>query len=97
VYEFQIELQPVFKTFGKGCRIWLKIASDDALFSTLDSTSGYVETPLAPSDRRITIYHDAAHPTHILLPVIDGVDEKRPVAAPLCEAVPGAARFTGNS
>ena len=44
-YEFQIELQPVFKTFKKGCRIWLKIASDDALYSTLDSASQYVETP----------------------------------------------------
>jgi predicted acyl esterase len=46
VYEFQIELQPVFKTFKKGCRIWLKIASDDALYSTRDISSRYVETPL---------------------------------------------------
>ena len=97
IYEFQIELQPVFKTFKKGCRLWLKIASDDALFSTLDSSSGYVETPLNPSDNRVTIYHDAAHPTHLFLPVIDEMEQKQPVDAPLRDALPGAARFTRSS
>ena len=58
IYEFQIELQPIFKTFRKGCRIWLKIASDDVLFSTLDSSSRYVETPLSPEHNRVSVYHD---------------------------------------
>jgi len=94
VYEFQIELQPVFKTFTKGCRIWLKIASDDVLYSPLDAASRYVETPLSPENSKIYIYHDAAYPSHVLLPVIPHAPEERPVEAPLRDAVPGAARFS---
>jgi predicted acyl esterase len=92
VYEFQIELQPVFKTFMKGCRLWLKITSDDALYSTLDSSSQYVETPLAP-DSCISIYRDVEHPSHLLLPVIPDAAEIMPVKSPLCDALPGAPRF----
>ncbi len=94
VYEFQIEMQPVFKTFKKGCRIWLKIAGDDALYSTWDSSSGYVETPLAPAKCEISIYHDTEHPSHLLLPVIPDAPEIEPVKSPLRDAVPGASRFT---
>ena len=96
VYEFQIELQPVFKTFRKGCMVWLKIASDDALYSTLDSSSQYVETPLSPENSKISIYHDAEHPSHLFLPVIPYVPEGIPVKPPLCDALPGAARFTAK-
>jgi len=93
-HEFQIELQPVFKTFKKGCRIWLKIASDDALYSTLDSASRYVETQTSPENSRISIYHDIRYPSHLLLPVIPDAPEIAPVKPPLCDAVPGAPRFT---
>jgi predicted acyl esterase len=93
IYEFQIEMQPVFKTFKKGCRIWVKIASDDALFSTWDSSSKYVERPLNPLKNEITIYHDAAHPSHLLLPVIPDVPEIARVKSPLRDALPGASRF----
>jgi len=94
VYEFQIEMQPVFKTFRKGCRIWLKIASDDALYSTWDSSSGYVETPLSPAKAEISIYHDPEHPSHLVLPVIPEAPEIDPVKPPLNDAIPGAPRFT---
>jgi predicted acyl esterase len=94
VHEFNIELQPVFKTFKKGYRIWLKIAGDDVLFSTLDSASRYVETPLASEKNTVRIYHDASHPSQVLLPVIPDTPEPTPVPAPLCDAVPGAPRFT---
>jgi predicted acyl esterase len=93
-YEFQIELQPIFKTFKKGCRIWLKIASDDALYSTWDSSSRYVETPLLPVKNEISIYHNAKHPSHLLLPVIPDAPEIMPVQSPLRDALPGAPRFT---
>ncbi len=96
VYEFQIELQPVFKTFRKGRRIWLKIASDDALYSPLDAASHYVETPLSPENCKISLYHTAAHPSHLFLPVIPDAPESSPVKPPLCDAVPGAPRFTGK-
>jgi predicted acyl esterase len=93
VYEFQIEMQPVFKTFKKGCRIWLKIASDDVLFSTWDSSSKYVQRPLRPAKNEITIYHDFNHPSHLLLPVIPDAPETMPVKPPLRDALPGAPRF----
>jgi predicted acyl esterase len=94
IYEFQVEMQPVFKTFRKGCRIWLKIASDDALYATWDSSSEYVETPLSPKKAEIIIYHDTEHPSHLLLPVIPDTPETSPVKPPLSDAVPGAPRFT---
>jgi uncharacterized protein len=94
VYEFQIEMQPVFKTFKKGCRIWLKIACDDALFSTWDGYSRYAETPSALPKNEISIYHDSGHPSHLLLPVIPDVPEIAPVKTPLKDSVPGAPRFT---
>lgn len=93
MYEFQIEMQPVFKTFRKGCRIWLRIASDDALFSTWDSSSRYAERPLNPEKNEITIYHDEAHPSHLLLPVIPEAPEIARVKPPLKDALPGAPRF----
>jgi predicted acyl esterase len=94
IYEFQIELQPIFKTFKKGCRIWLKIACDDALYSTLDTSSQYVERPLSPLKNEVLIYHGKEYPSHLLLPVIPDVPEIRPVKSPLQDAVPGAPRFT---
>jgi hypothetical protein len=94
VYEFQIELQPIFKTFKKGCRIWLKIASDDALYSTWDSSSRYVERPLSPLKNEIFIYHGNKYPSHLLLPVVPDKAEIKPVKSPLRYAVPGAPRFT---
>jgi predicted acyl esterase len=96
VYEFQVEMQPVFKTFGKGCRIWLKIAGDDALYSTWDSSSRYVETPSTPVKAEISIFHDTGHPSHLLLPVIPDSPEIEPVKSPLKDAVPDAPRFTAK-
>jgi uncharacterized protein len=93
IYEFQIELQPIFKTFKKGCRIWLKIACDDALYSTLDSTSRYVEAPVS-EENKIFIYHDDSHQSHLLMPVIPDAAEITQVKPPLCDALPDAPRFT---
>jgi predicted acyl esterase len=94
VYEFQIELQPIFKTFKKGCRIWLKIACDDALYSTWDTSSWYVERPLSPLKNEVLIYYSNQYPSHLLLPVIPDGTEITPVKSPLRDAVPGALRFT---
>jgi predicted acyl esterase len=93
IYEFQTELQPVFKTFKKGNRIWLKIASDDALYSTWDSSSRYVQKPLSLAKDEVCIYQDKKYPSHLLLPVIPDTPEILPVKSPLRDAVPGAPRF----
>ena len=94
IYEFQIELQPIFKTFKKGCRIWMKISGDDALYSTHDRSSLYVETPRIPVKSRIFIYHDRRYPSHLLFPIVPDTAEIMPVGTPLQNAVPGAPRFT---
>jgi predicted acyl esterase len=94
VYEFQIELQPIFKTFRKGCRIWLKIACDDALYSAWDTSSRYVERPLSPLKNEVLICYGNQYPSHLLLPVIPDGPEITPVKSPLRDAVPGAPRFT---
>jgi predicted acyl esterase len=93
VYEFLIELQPIFKTFRKGCRIWLKIASDDALYTTRDASSQYVETPLKPVKDEISVYHSADYPSFLLLPVISEEPRVFSVQAPLLKAVPDAPRI----
>ena len=93
VYEFQIEMQPVFKTFHQGCRIWLKLACDDSTFSPWDSFSRYAESPLFPAKDEVFIHHSAAYPSHLILPVIPDTPEMQPVKPPLCDAVPGAPRF----
>ena len=93
VYEFQIEMQPIFKTFKKGNRIWLKIASDDSTHSTLDCTSHYVETPIGSENRKILVHHNADYPSHLLLPIIPDAPERVQVDKPLCDALPGAPRF----
>ncbi len=94
IYEFQIELQPIFKTFKKGCRLWLKIACDDALYSPWDNTSLYVETPSVPEKSEVTIYCNDRYPSHLSLPIIPDAEEITPVPPPLRDAVPGAPRFT---
>ena len=93
VYEFQIELQPIFKTFKKGTRIWLKIAGDDALYSTWDVSSHYVEAPVSLAENKVFIHHSATYPSHLVLPVVPDAPESTPVGPPLGDAVPGAPRF----
>jgi uncharacterized protein len=93
IYEFQIELQPVFKTFKKGSRLWLKIASDDVLYSTRDASSQYVEVPQRPNRSEITLYHSRTYPSHLLLPVIPEQAEIAPISPLLAQSLPGAPRL----
>lgn len=92
VYEFEIEMQPVFKTFKKGNRLWLKIACDDITYSTRDISSRFIETPFAQEKSEISIFRSAEYPSHLLLPVIPSAPETIQVTKPLSEAVPGAPR-----
>lgn len=93
VYEFQIELIPLFRTFRKGNKIWLKVSSSDNLYSTRDVTSRFIETPILQSQSEISIYHTPEYPTHVLLPIIQDAPEVAPVKPPLIDAVPGAPRI----
>ncbi len=71
VYPFTIKLYPTSNVFKKGHRIRVDIASSNFPRFDINPNTG---EPLAQHRRQIvatnTIYHDASHPSHIVLPVI---------------------------
>jgi len=79
IYDYQIEIQPIFHTFKAGHKIWLQIASDDPDF-ILENFSDQVPGPV-PAEN--SIHHDKAHPSHLLLPVIPDAPIISPVKEPL--------------
>jgi putative CocE/NonD family hydrolase len=71
VYEYTIDLSATSNLFKAGHRIRLEISSSNfPRFDRNPNTGGPIgdETELRPAHQ--TILHDAAHPSHILLPVI---------------------------
>jgi predicted acyl esterase len=87
IYEFQIELVPVFNTFKKGHKIWLQIACEDKDYNPWDSGSSYVTGP-SPLSIDITVYHNREYPSHLVLPVVRDMDENIKVESPLCDFLP---------
>jgi putative CocE/NonD family hydrolase len=71
IYPFTIKLYPSSNVFKKGHRIRVDIASSN--FPRFDVNPNTGE-PLAQHRRMVvatnTIYHDASHPSHLVLPVI---------------------------
>ncbi|HEV2352181.1 MAG TPA: CocE/NonD family hydrolase [Terriglobia bacterium] len=71
IYEFTIQLYPTSNLFKAGHRIRLDISSSN--FPRFDVNPNTGE-PLNGNRRIITatntIYHDAAHPSHVILPII---------------------------
>ncbi len=71
VYEFTIRLYPTSNVFKRGHRIRVDISSSNFPRFDVNPNSG---EPLNQHRRLVvatnTVYHDAAHPSHILLPVI---------------------------
>jgi hypothetical protein len=71
IYEFNIPIVPTGNLFKAGSRIKLKIScSDDAPTNTFELIAG--GNIQRQSASRITIYHDADHPSHLLLPITKG-------------------------
>ena len=71
VYEFEIDLWPTSNVFLKGHRIRVDIAS--ANFPRFDRNLNTGSTVADDTELRVArqqVYHDAAHPSHIILPVI---------------------------
>ena len=71
VYEFEIDLWPTSNVFFKGHRIRVDIAS--ANFPRFDrnlNTGSPVADDTEIRVARQQVFHDAAHPSHIILPVI---------------------------
>ena len=72
VYEFNIEVRPYGMLFEAGHRIGLKIrcADDELPTHALHAVgSGHV---WRASSSRVTVYHNADYPSHLLLPITRG-------------------------
>jgi hypothetical protein len=82
VYEFQIELRPVFHTLKSGHRLQLTIASEDIQFN---NPLRQIDVQLLPWPVENAVHHSARYPSHLLLPVIPDAPEQRPVTAPVAE------------
>ena len=78
VYEFRIDLWSTSIVFNVGHRIRLAISSSNAPRFDPNPNTG---EPFRASNRTLvaqnTIYHDAAHPSALLLPVIDAPPDGR--------------------
>lgn len=95
IYEFQIELMPIFNTFKKGHKIWLQIAGQDMEYDTQDvfSKNGMSIRPWSYRNSyksEITVYHSSEYPSYVLLPIIPEAPEIGQVNVPLSDVIPGA-------
>jgi uncharacterized protein len=72
VYEFNVEIVPTGNLFRAGHRICLKIScvDDEPPRHMLDLVAKGHLWRQAPST--VTVYHDASHPSHLLLPITRG-------------------------
>lgn len=83
IYEYQIDITPIFHTFKAGHKIWVQIASDDFSYQMRLHTIPTSEMLPVPAEN--TIYHDSVHPSHLLLPVIPDAPIIKPVAPPISQ------------
>jgi len=71
IYEFNIGLVPTANLFRAGTRIKLKITSaDEVATHTFEQIAG--GNIKRQSSSRVTIFQDAEHPSHLLLPITEG-------------------------
>ncbi len=71
IYKYEISLRPTGIVFKKGHRIRVEITSSDFPIFNRNLNTGddpYTSTRIAKAHQ--TIYHDAEHPSHIVLPII---------------------------
>ena len=91
VYEFQIELRPIFHTLRAGHRLQLQIASEDIEYNNIQRQ---IDVMLLPWPVENSVYHNAQHPSHLVLPVIPDAPEIRAVESPVSDInwplVPGS-------
>ncbi|MFX1266274.1 MAG: CocE/NonD family hydrolase, partial [Promethearchaeota archaeon] len=83
IYEYQIEMTPIFHTFKAGHKIWVEIAGEDFSYHTKLHTMFISEMVPVPAEN--TVYHDSTHQSHLLLPVIPDAPIVKPVGPPVSE------------
>jgi hypothetical protein len=72
IYEFSIEVMPTGNLFRAGHRIGLKISCADMEEHKTTMDTLHVGHVVSQTQNKITIYHDADHPSHLLLPITRG-------------------------
>jgi len=72
VYEFDIELRPYGILLKAGERLALRVRSADDEKPTMFLERIGVGSITRPSASHVTIHHNAAHPSHLLLPITRG-------------------------
>jgi uncharacterized protein len=71
VYAFTFELYPTSNVFRRGHCIRLDVSSSNSpRFDVNPNTGGPLGVERQMEIARQTLYHDAAHPSHVVLPVI---------------------------
>jgi predicted acyl esterase len=83
VYEYQIELMPIFHTFKTGHKIWIQISSTDSWYQSFLRTVDISE--MVPLPATNIVYHDKEHPSHLLLPVIPDSPPVKTIESPIAE------------
>ncbi len=82
IYEFQIEMLPVFYTFRSGHRIRVEIASEDmTYFGSLHA----LDIQRLPMPAENNVDHNSENPSYLLLPVIPDAPIIKKVEPPLSE------------
>lgn len=75
IYRYELDLWQTGMTFRPGERLVVEVASASfPFFSRNLNTGGHNEMDTDYRPARQTIYHDAAHPSYVLLPVIPGFE-----------------------
>jgi len=76
-YEYKIELLPIAIIFRKGHRIRIHVSSSSwPLWDRNQNTGNPIGMDAEMIVAQQTIYHDAEHPSRIILPIIPGDDTK---------------------
>ena len=71
IYEYSLELLPTSNLFKKGHRICVHLTSSSfPMFDRNPNTGNEQCRDSEQQSAEQTIYHDAQHPSHIVLPVI---------------------------
>ncbi len=83
VYEYKIEMIPIFNTFKAGHKIWVQITNQDLVYQLDHDTTYISETLPVPTEN--TIYHNLIYPSHLVLPVISDAPIIKPVGPPVSQ------------
>ncbi len=95
VYEYTLELLPTARVFRKGHRIRVHLSS--SRFPLWDRNTNTGNDPATDTQIKVarqTIHHDAAHPSHLVLPIIPRATISAKKSPPVSEKDRGEVTWT---